>query len=77
MRVDKQRAQLDLLLALAMVKQRRAESGGTWPSELPTLYPGRQVLLPTALKLQPGEGGTLVLHPEDQTPEELSVTATP
>jgi hypothetical protein len=75
-RVDKQRAQLDLLLALAMVKQRHAELG-TWPSALPTLYPGQEVLLPTALALQSGEGGTLFLHPEGQTPEELSVMATP
>jgi hypothetical protein len=75
-RVDKQRAQLDLLLALALVKQQRAESG-TWPSGLPALYPGQTVLLPTALKLQPGEGGTLLLHPDGQKPEELSVTATP
>jgi hypothetical protein len=75
-RVDKQRAQLDLLLALALVKQRRAESG-TWPSEPPTLYPGQQVLLPTALTLQRGEGGELLLFPEASKPEELSVTATP
>ncbi|WP_257456085.1 hypothetical protein [Archangium lipolyticum] len=75
-RVDNQRAQLDLLLALALVKQQRQESG-TWPSEPPTLYPGQEVLLPTALKLQPGEGGKLVLYPEDMEPETLSVTATP
>lgn len=75
-RVDTQRAQLDLLLALALVKQRYAELG-TWPSERPTLYPGQEVLLPTALEFQPGEGGTLLLHLEGQPPEELSVTATP
>lgn len=75
-RVDKQRAELDLLLALTLVKQQRAESG-TWPSEPPTLYPGQQVLLPTALKLQRGEGGELLLFPAALKPEELSVTATP
>lgn len=75
-RVDKQRAQLDLLLALALVKQQRAQSG-TWPSEPPMLYPGQQVLLPTALKLQRGEGGELLLFPEALKPEVLSVTATP
>ncbi|WP_143196085.1 hypothetical protein [Archangium sp. Cb G35] len=74
-RVDKQRAQLDLLLALAVVKQRRAGSG-TWPSGLPSLYPGQEVLLPTVLELQPGEGDSLLLLPEGQTPE-LSVLATP
>ncbi|WNG47377.1 hypothetical protein F0U60_27040 [Archangium minus] len=75
-RVDTQRAQLDLLVALALVKQQRLESG-TWPSEPPTLYPEQEVLLPTALKLQPGEGDKLLLYPEDMKPEELSVTATP
>ncbi|MFL5356673.1 hypothetical protein [Archangium sp.] len=75
-RVDQQRAQLDLLLALALVKQQRAQSG-TWPTEPLTLYPGQEVLLPTALKLQAGEGGKLLLSPEAMKPEELSVTAMP
>ncbi|WP_309894696.1 hypothetical protein [Archangium sp.] len=89
-RVDQQRARLDLLLALALVKQHRAESGA-WPTSLPPLYPERPVLLPTALKLQPDEAGTLrvvpekahlehlkaVLDPETARLDELLVTATP
>ncbi|PTL77842.1 hypothetical protein [Vitiosangium sp. GDMCC 1.1324] len=75
-RLDKQRARLDLLLALALVKEHRAESG-TWPSAPPPLYSEREVLLPTALKLQPAEGGKLLLFSEALKPEELSVTATP
>jgi len=89
-RVDEQRAWLDLLLALALVEQHRAESG-SWPTALPPLYPERPVVLPTALKLQPGEADTLrvvpekahlehleaVLDPEKARLDELLVTATP
>ncbi|WP_147332908.1 hypothetical protein [Archangium gephyra] len=74
--VDQQRAQADLLLALALVRTHRAESG-TWPTTLPTLYPEREVLLPTALTLQPGEAGTLVLVPEDAYLQQLSAALQP
>jgi hypothetical protein len=89
-RVDRQRAQVDLLLALALVETHRAEHG-QWPSTLPPLYPERAVLLPTALKLQPEGAGTLrvvpeeadlreievVLGSEETDSQALSVTATP
>lgn len=73
-RLDKERVQLDLLLALALVKQQH-EASGTWPSEPPTLYPGQEVLLPTAMTFQRGEGGELFIHSE--LLKELSVMATP
>jgi len=88
-RVDQQRTQLDLLLALALVEVHHAENG-TWPSALPPLYPEREVLLPTAVRLQPGEAGALLLAPEeaalqrltsglaqDTRPEALTLMATP
>ncbi|AKJ06329.1 Hypothetical protein AA314_07955 [Archangium gephyra] len=75
-RVDGQRARVDLLLALALVKAHRAEHG-TWPTTLPPLHPERAVLLPTALKLQPAEGDTLRLIPEAAGLQELALTATP
>jgi hypothetical protein len=75
-RVDGQRARVDLLLALARVKAHRAEHG-TWPTTLPPLHPEREVLLPTALKLQPAGGDTLRLVPEAAALQELSLTATP
>jgi hypothetical protein len=63
-RVDEQRARLDLLLALALVERHRAEHG-TWPTSLPPLHPERPVTLSTALKLQPGEAGKLLVVPEE------------
>ncbi|MCY1080841.1 resistance to Congo red protein [Archangium lansingense] len=74
--VDGQRARVDLLLALALVKAHRAEHG-TWPTTLPPLHPEREVLLPTVLKLQPAEGDTLRLVPEATALQELALTATP
>ncbi|MGZ3460315.1 MAG: hypothetical protein ACXU86_17645 [Archangium sp.] len=74
-RADKQRAQLDLLLALAVEKVRRGESR-VWPEPLPPLYE-REVLLPTALKLQPAEGGVVRIIPEAADLQELAVTPTP
>ncbi len=71
-RVDQQRAQVDLLLALALVETHRAEHG-EWPSTLPPLYPERAVLLPTALKLQPEGADTLRIIPEEADLRELEV----
>ncbi|QRN99960.1 hypothetical protein JRI60_13470 [Archangium violaceum] len=75
-RVDRQRAQVDLLLAMALVETHRAERG-TWPPALPPLYPEHEVLLPTALKLQPDEDGKLLLTPEDASLQELALTVAP
>ncbi|MCY1080842.1 hypothetical protein [Archangium lansingense] len=75
-RVDRQRAQADLLLALALVKAHRAESG-SWPAALPALYPEHEVLLPTALTLQPGEAGSLVVVPEESHLQQLSAVMDP
>lgn len=58
------------------MKAHRARHG-TWPTALPPLYPEREVLLPTALKLQQAEGDTLRLVPEAAGLQELTVTATP
>ncbi|HEX8440219.1 hypothetical protein [Archangium sp.] len=71
-RADRQRAQVDLLLALALVEAYRAERG-EWPSTLPPLYPERAVLLPTALKLQPEGTDALRVVPEEADLRELEV----
>lgn len=75
-RVDQQRAWLDLLVALALVRSHRAEHG-EWPSTLPPLYPEHAVLLPTPLRLQPGPGDTLTLVPEEVTLRELETGGDP
>ncbi|MFE8601327.1 hypothetical protein [Archangium violaceum] len=75
-RVDRQRAQADLLLALALVEAHRVEHG-TWPAALPVLYPEHPVPLPTAVALQPGEAGTLVLVPEEAHLQQLSAVLDP
>jgi hypothetical protein len=75
-RVDRQRAQMDLLLALALVKSSRA-AGGAWPTALPALFPEREVLHPTALRLREDESGRLLLVPVNADLEELALRATP
>ena len=69
-RVDKQRAQMDLLLALAQVRVHHAEHGA-WPTALPSVPTEPPMLLPTELRLEPGEAGTLRILPADTTLQEL------
>ena len=75
-RVDQQRAWLDLLVALALARSWRAEHG-QWPSALPPLYPEHAVLLPTPLRLQPGQADTLTLVPDEDTLRELKTDLDP
>lgn len=63
-RVDRQRLEVDVLLALALVRLYRAEHG-QWPSTLPSLYPEHPVVRPTSVRMHPGTGDTLVLEPEE------------
>ncbi|SEL53934.1 hypothetical protein SAMN05444354_106346 [Stigmatella aurantiaca] len=64
-RVDLQRVQMDLLLAMALAKAHHAEQGG-WPSVLPPLHGGQEVLLPTALELHVLESGALRIAPREE-----------
>ena len=70
-RMKRQRAEVELLLALTRVRLHRAEHG-VWPTALPPLYPGQGVPHPLELSLQPGAEDTLVLRPEEQTLDEVS-----
>ena len=73
---DEARADLDLLLALALARQYRVEHG-EWPSTLPPLYPEPAPLNVTALRLEPGTQGTLEVRVDESSLEEMARYATP
>ena len=64
MRVDRQRIEVDMLLALALARVHRAEHG-QWPSTPPALYPRHPVFRPTPVRMHGGPDDTLVLEPEE------------
>ena len=75
-RADRQRMEVDLLLALALVRTWRAEHG-QWPSSLPALYPEHPVLRPTALWMHSGAAETWVIEPREETVRELEAYIDP